>query len=247
MALYLIKPPSGKWYQQIVFLLTFLCWTVPHLSAAESCIKISQWTVGTKLQRIAQEIVLEAYDRAGICYELINIPILRSEILLRSGDLDAMLWRSAEYVETAKNYAIVVPTPILSGNVSLIYDKAAFQPGNIVPQVKGEAIGITLGTADASEIITTLEGIAVTAPAYRQLYGMFNSKRFPAIIMPEDLFLSYDAKSASPIQYGIHPLYQTQVFHVLGKAHQDLIIPLSAALQSVLAEASFFDRLEAIN
>lgn len=247
MALNSLIPPSGKWYQQVAFLLTVLCWMLPHLSSAEPCIKISQWTVGTKLQRIAQEIILETYDRAGICYELLSIPVLRSEILLRSGDVDAILWRSAEYIETAQDYAIAVPIPILSGNVSLIYDKTVFQAEGIVSQMKGQTIGITLGTSDTSELITKLQGIAATAPAYRQLYGMFNSRRFSAIIIPEDLFVSYDAKSASPIQYGIHPLYRTQAVHVLGKAHQNLIIPLSAALKSVLAEASFFDRLEAIN
>ncbi len=247
MARYFYKPQSGKWYQQIVFLLTFLCWAPSYLFAAETCIKISQWSVGTKLQHIAQEIVLEAYDRAGICYELIDIPILRSDNLLRSGDIDAMLWRTAEYIEIAQNYAIAVPTPILSGNVSLIYDKFAFQTGDILPQIKGKTIGITLGTADTSELISKLQGIAVTAPAYRQLFGMFNSKRFSAIIMPEDLFLSYDRKTASPIKYGIHALYQTEVFHVLAKTHQHLSKPLSIALKSVLDEASFFDRLEAIN
>jgi len=247
MVLYYFKPLNGKWYQQVVFLLTFLCWAPSCLSAAEACLKISQWTVGTKLQSIAQEIVLEAYDRAEICYELVDIPILRSDSLLRSGDIDAMLWRAAEYIEIAQNYAIAVPTPILSGNVSLIYDKTAFQSDDILPQLKGKSIGITLGTADTSELITKLQGIAVTAPAYRQLFGMFNSKRFSAIIMPEDLFFSYNRKTVSPIKYGIHALYQTQVFHVLGKTHQHLSIPLSIALKSVLDEASFFDRLGAIN
>ncbi len=247
MAYYFFKSLGKKWTPIPAFMLFYLSLSLTPAAAFESCVKIAQWSVGTRLQQVAQEIVLDAYNRAGICYQLVDIPILRSNDLLKSGEIDAMLWRASEFVETSLEFAVAVPTPILVGNVSLIYDTDVYQPDDIISQIKGKPIGITLGTSNSMELIDNLQGVAVTAPAYRQLFQMFTVKRFAAIIMPEDLFMSYASKKAFTVKYDMHPLYQTKVYHVLGIANQGLAMPLAFALKSVLDEASFFDRLEAIN
>ena len=80
--------------------------------ADDACIRmgvILQVETILRINKAAQRV----FDRAGLCLELVELPVRRSEQMILRGELDGEILRTALWVELNKADVIPVPTPFV--------------------------------------------------------------------------------------------------------------------------------------
>lgn len=102
--------------------LVLVCWGLwaPAVSsAADPCLRmgvILQVETVIQVKTAAQRV----FDKAGLCLELVEMPVRRSEQMTLRGELDGEILRTALWVDQHEADIVAIPTPFYEDNMMAI-------------------------------------------------------------------------------------------------------------------------------
>lgn len=211
-------------------------------SSARACFKIGYWTVGGA-EKIAADFITEVYSEAGLCVDLLKLPLRRAEYMLESQRIDGNIWRSDEFLAKHKDKYLGLSEPLITQETLLVYDSALYGRLQSKDALQGEVIGVIAGDLHAKVTALEIGGKPEFAPKYGHLIPMLNRHRFSAAIVVREVYerMAFDTK----LQKNFTPLKlpNTVFRHVILAAHKDYLPQLNQAMRVVDQKFSFAERM----
>jgi len=213
-----------------------IVWAViifPALSvAAEPLVLATRDHVITN--RLAESVLLEAYDRAGIDMKFVPYPGARSVIEADAGRADGEVARLAFVLKEYKNL-IMVPVPIFHSEL------AAFVHSKYPTQIENwEALrGFSLTAVKGFKLVEAkLSGhpLKLVKSSEDAVELVENDRVEVAVLNSIAAEIAIGRKNAGHIMKLEPPLERLPVYHLLNKKHAALVPKLTAALKAMKKE-----------
>lgn len=200
---------------------------MPAAAADHECLKINHSPVPSLefFQRYKP-----VFTEAGICVELVSMPVRRGELRVVLGELDGELMRTAAWVHQFRDQVVHVPTPIHMDHIMAIsLARNAYQPQSL-EDLKGYDVLISGGHRWAEAKMAELGIKPAKAESYDHFVKMIQFGHVDLGIMEQTLLPLIEDKS----NLKIDPLVPLPYYIALHRRHEHLIPALDASLQAFL-------------
>lgn len=201
------------------------------------CVRVDIGTNETTMV-IERWIVDALYDRAGLCVEIVSVPLLRGNFMLEDGLVDALSLRTDDYRMPAT--AMALPTPVSEGAgrvVSLREDGLVIESAE---DLAGLRIGVRTGTAWAEGFARRAGAEILAFPDYEDMLFLVELDRIDAFLI--DNFTLQRLTVLNIIDPGLiavsPPLTRQWLYHVVGPRLIEHVPALDAALRDLQADGT---------
>ncbi|WP_025898506.1 transporter substrate-binding domain-containing protein [Sneathiella glossodoripedis] len=229
------------------FLLVIICSLLTSPALSKGCYKISYWDCGTPEVQVGKLMISEMYHKVGLCHQFIEMPGTRAFQALKSGEVDANLWRTEEFLKASSPEIEFIKEPIGDASISIFYDRSQHESFDIKSSLKGRTVGILRGSLQDKAIMEKYGARTMPLDGYERLYRVLTGKRLSAGIMPSTLFHSFKEKIGANEDIKEAVIHQTKIYHVIGERLKKFAPELTAALVEVKHRGGFYDRLKPTN
>lgn len=189
------------------------------------------------LSDIVEQVVTEAFKRAGLQAEFKKMPLLRSITMADEGALDGDLLRIADAVKRFPNL-VAVPTPVSMLNLA-IYGRDAATANKPRADIAKLKVGLTRGTL---ALVKHSTGMAVTdTQTISTTFEMLQNNRFDVALMVHiDAELELTKTTPPGIVRRTHYWASEPVYLLLNKKYTTVIPKINAALIDMEKEGFIF-------
>lgn len=216
---------SGKLF------LALVCWGLwaPAASvAADICLRmgvILQVETVIQIKTAAQRV----FDKAGLCLELVEMPVRRSEQMTLRGELDGEILRTALWVDQHKDDIVAIPTPFYEDNMMAITLESRNLQIRNMDDLRPYRVVIAGGHRWAEARLSALGITPVKTSSASRYLELLRVGRVDAGLMEESLVKLIANRQGIALQR----LEALNYYTVLRRGHEGLVPRLDAALRWV--------------
>lgn len=222
-----------RWIQKAV-LLPFLVLAATCIATASqgNCLRLAFYTEMPGGEPLAKALA-QAYEQAGVCITIVDMPLARAGQLIISGELDADIARTQAFIDKADGNVIAVPTPVFTLQIVAITLKdSQFEPTQ-PSDLKGRTIGVKSGVHWIAALgdDTRIMDVHQTP----QLLTMVERARLEVALVDTATLgvlrrLGHGPSEKLKVSA---PIIEFPIYHVLNARHASLVPKLDAILQEI--------------
>lgn len=196
---------------------------------------------GAGTQAVAAQVLLDAYQRAGIAVDLISLPALRAKRMLEGNELDGEAARIHAYFE--QNLDLIRVEPAL-----MTTDITAFAKADRrllvrdTSDLRGLRVGILRGIFASLNAVNEIDSVEQVSDA-RQLYQMLDSGRIDVVIDSDINQRRYALAATSVDVVAVGVLSVEPVYHGLHHRHTDVAQRIAQELDAMQASGVLAERV----
>lgn len=158
-------------------ILCVLAWLIAASAASathENCLRVASLpNVSGQFDVVA--LGTQIFETAGLCADIVEMPVQRSERLTLDGALDGQLMRTKVWADLYAADMTLVPTPLLTEEVVMLSVAGAPQAIMSLDDLRGKTVGISMGHRWAQRTLTTLGARPVEASSVGALGVLIGS------------------------------------------------------------------------
>jgi len=206
--------------------------------ATEACFRVAS-SRNQRLEELGILALAEAYARAGLCVEQVEIPNGRANQMLELGRIDALDLRTEAYFQSDKLGLKVEPALLTSRAVVVTRREDAWTI-NDPSDLWGLEIGLLADVLWARNLVRRHGGRAVEFPPQSQILALLQAGRIDGFLISSlQLRTLLRGGRLDPAGFRVSdPLLDLSAFHVLAPRHQAVRPALSEAIQSIQSDGT---------
>lgn len=211
-----------------IFLPALLIIQPCSLKAETGCLRVASVAEESDLN-IGAGLGEALYREAGLCATFTKVPSERARRMLDSGELDAVVARTKEFIQGQQGM-LAVPTPLL-----VVDGRLYWRAGQAKPQGPSAKVGFPRGWVWSRLEAQALGAEPVEVSGNGLLVKMTESGRLDGFILPDPLFDALVTSEAERAAFASVSIRSMPLYHAVTKNHADLVPALDAAIQRLVA------------